>query len=101
MMGCLKTKSDLSRFFNHPQMTWTMTTANEEPMEIFGFAKLHFDAFEVVNDTEGHLAVKLCDIFPDGSARLLTIGVQNLCEIHSLDHRGFGSNHIKLQMGKR
>ena len=89
------------RFFNHPQLTWYSEAPFEESMEIVGFPLFRFEAFAVANDTEGYLAIKLCDVFPDGSSRLISIGVQNLCEIFSLDKRGFGKEHVSLEMGKR
>ena len=90
------------RFFNHPQLTWYSEAPLDEPMEIVGFPLFRFEAFAVTNDTEGYLAVKLCDVFPDGSSRLISLGVQNLCEIFTLDERGFGKEqHVSLEKGKR
>jgi predicted acyl esterase len=32
----------------------------------------------VFGDSQGQLAAKLCDVFPDGQARLVSVGVINL-----------------------
>ena len=86
------------RFFNHPHMTWTMNEKLTESMDIYGFPEFSCQ-FEMVNDTEGQLTAKLCDLFPDGSSRLLTVGNLNLC--HHKSHENpeslvIGKKYVKL-----
>jgi len=56
----------------------------QEPLEILGFptVKLYVAASEPV----AQLAVKLCDVAPDGSSLLVTRGVLNLTHRHSHEH---------------
>ena len=55
---------------------------SEKPIDIFGFPKFQCE-FSVHEDTEAMLALKMCDVFPNGSCRLITNGVLNLSHIAS------------------
>ena len=69
-------------FFNNPKHTWIFPNELDKPMEIFGFCKFVFE-FSLHSDTQGMLAIKMCDIFPNGKSRLITNGVMNLSQIQS------------------
>ena len=69
-------------FFNNPRNTWTFLNALEETMEIFGFPKFTFE-FSLHSDTQAMVAIKMCDVFPDGKSRLISNGVMNLSHIKS------------------
>ena len=51
--------------------------------------------FTLKNDAQGTIIVRLTDIFPDGKARLISWGAQNLNEIVK------NQPHQPLEMGKR
>ena len=65
------------KFFNNLLHTWILNQPLKEAVDIFGFAVFRCE-FRLHDDTEAMLAVKLCDVFPDGSTRLITSGVLNL-----------------------
>ena len=69
-------------FFNNPKHTWIFPHALDKPFEIFGFSKFIFE-FSIHSDTQAMLAIKMCDVFPDGKSRLITNGVLNLSHIDS------------------
>ena len=56
------------------------TPALSEPVEIIGNAV--FDVRVSCNKTEALLAVRLCDVWPDGQSTLITRGLLNLCQRH-------------------
>ena len=65
------------RFFNLPEHTWTGENLDED-LDVFGFPKLSC-SFRVLDDSQGQLVAKFCDVFPDGRTRLISYGVANLC----------------------
>ena len=65
--------------FNHPDHTWTMLEPLESDLDIFGFPS--FDCkFKILNDTQGTVIAKLCDVFPNGESRLISYGSLNLTQ---------------------
>jgi uncharacterized protein len=60
------------------------TPALESPMEIIGapVVKLRL----VANSIKGQIAVRLCDLRPDGTSARITYGVKNLCHRNSHEH---------------
>ena len=89
------------RFFNHPNLTWTMEECVQDKLDIFGFPEFRCQ-FAIDNDTQGFLTAKLCDVFPNGQSKLMSIGTWNLCHFKShenpeeLKPRQFYSGQFKM-----
>jgi predicted acyl esterase len=71
----------------------TFTSAPvEEPVEILGFPEVHLALS--VDQPNALIAVRLCDIFPDGASRLVSWGLLNLT------HRNSHENPEPLEPGQ-
>ena len=81
------------RFFNRPDHTWTSSILDNN-LDIFGFPEFSC-TFRVIDDSQGQLVAKLCDVFPDGSSRLISFGVANL------NHFRSSENPEMIMPGKR
>jgi len=55
-----------------------------EPLEILGFPEVALDV--AVDQSSALVAVRLCDVFPDGTSALVTRGVLNLTHRESHEH---------------
>ena len=68
-------------YFNSPRTTWKSQRLQRD-LDLFGFPEFNCQ-FQIHNDTQGALIVKLCDEFPDGQTRLISFGVMNLTHYKS------------------
>ena len=71
-------------------LTWT-TEPLQEALPILGFPVLHCRV-RAVDVSQANMAVRLCDVFPDGRSSLISYGVLNLTHRHG--HAASDMKHL-------
>ena len=67
------------------------TDGLQAPLDIVGRA--HLDASVAIDQPQGNLIARLCDVHPDGTSTLIARGVLNLC------HRGGNASPVPMRPG--